>query len=31
MNNREALLISRANPEDNAFARLLGAKLTSIR
>jgi hypothetical protein len=30
MNNREALFISHANPEDNAFARWLGAKLAAM-
>ena len=28
--NREALFISHANPEDNAFVRWLGAKLTAM-
>ena len=28
--NREALFISHANPEDNAFARWLGAKLAAM-
>lgn len=30
MPNREALFISHANPEDNAFARWLGAKLAAM-
>jgi hypothetical protein len=30
MNNREALFISHANPEDNAFARWIGAKLAAM-
>lgn len=30
MQSREALFISHANPEDNAFARWLGAKLTAM-
>ena len=30
MQSREALFISHANPEDNAFARWLGAKLAAM-
>ena len=30
MPNREALFISHASPEDNAFTRWLGAKLAAI-
>src|SRR6266849_6942601 len=30
MHSREALFISHANPEDNAFARWLGAKLAAM-
>lgn len=30
MPEREALFISHANPEDNAFTRWLGAKLTAM-